>query len=482
MTKFLLAFLVPFLILPQQIFGALANTVVWEIRPTNGVDTNGGGFDPAVGSPGTDFSQQGAAQIAFTDLVVGVTTTEVTSVLHPFGATFPGNTIQIVSGTGCTTGIFEILSVSSITATLDRSAGTAASACTANLGGSHKTLAQLDLDMANCGAAWVKAEATITTAVQNLLDYNCNANTNKSTQISGYTTSRGDAGKVAVQQSGDISFGNPIIFIQNNAGGLTFRNFILDCNGKTSSRGLGIQGQTGSNRGENIKVMNCTAVGVQFNNNMHVCFNCWVTASAGTAAFYMNQGNGPNFCINCTASANTTIGFYGYSMVCIRCIAANNSGGSSDGYQIIQNNDTWYTYIEGSIAYGNGRDGMRMAPGQPVSIINSVFYGNAGVGINDVTGPVPANGYALNWNALGANGTARTNVSAGANDVTLSGDPFTNGGSLDFSLNNTVGAGAALKAAGFPGVLQSGGTGFMDIGTLQAAAGASSLTVGTPIQ
>ena len=46
---------------------ALSAGVVWEVR-TTGDDTNGGGFDSTVTSPGTDYSQQTAAQITYTDL------------------------------------------------------------------------------------------------------------------------------------------------------------------------------------------------------------------------------------------------------------------------------------------------------------------------------------------------------------------------------------------------------------------------------
>jgi hypothetical protein len=42
------------------------------------------------------------------------------------------------------------------------------------------------------------------------------------------------------------------------------------------------------------------------------------------------------------------------------------------------------------------------------------------------------------------------------------------GGADNFALNNTVGGGAGLKTAGFPGTLQSGGTGFRGIGVLQS--------------
>ena len=119
-------------------YAALSATVQWDVR-TTGSDSNSGGFDPAVSVPGTDYSQQNSPQITYTDLVVGATTTTYTSVLNVVSSALPGNTLVVTGGTGCTTGTYEVLSNATITATVDRSLGTAASVCTAVLGGSKLT-------------------------------------------------------------------------------------------------------------------------------------------------------------------------------------------------------------------------------------------------------------------------------------------------------------------------------------------------------
>ncbi len=113
-----------------------------DYSPTNrnnGVPSTTAGIG-STGSPtgGTilvDFSQRAAARLAFTDLVVGATTTQVTSATKPFSGKYTGNLIQIVSGTNCTQGWSEVVSVATITATLTNSGGTAAASCNANLGG-----------------------------------------------------------------------------------------------------------------------------------------------------------------------------------------------------------------------------------------------------------------------------------------------------------------------------------------------------------
>src|SRR5438105_2455552 len=98
---------------------AISASFVWEVR-TTGADTNGGGFK--TGATGTDFSQQDAAQASGADLAVDATTnTKITSATHNFVAADVGNLIQISAGTGYTTGFYEIVSVASNAATLDRS-------------------------------------------------------------------------------------------------------------------------------------------------------------------------------------------------------------------------------------------------------------------------------------------------------------------------------------------------------------------------
>lgn len=454
---------------------ALPAATTWEIRPGVGNDNNGGAF--VAGATGTDFSQQNAAQIAFTDLVIGATTTNLTSVLNPFGVTSPGNVIHITGGAGCTTGWYSISSVATVTATMDRSVGSAASVCTGNLGGALATIPQMVTLATSNNISWVKATGTISTTTGITINYSSSLGSNGTTQISGYTSTRGDNGQVTVLQSSGTS---TLINITSSVAGLTFRNFVLNCN-STASFGLNIQNS--ANRAENILAENCGAAdAIIFNNGNNACIRCTVTGFTGSvAAFRMDQSNGPNYCIYCVATGNTATGFFG-SMVCIRCIAGNNTGASSDGFQTggsgVSGSVIWI--CESCVAYKNGRDGFNFnAQTVVASLHNSVAFGNSSFGIA-ATNLVPLGGYSLNWNAYGSNTSGDlSSVSAGANDVPLTVDPFVNGASNNFAPNNTSGGGAALKAAGFPGVLSTGGTGFLDIGTLQSAAGGGQ--VGYPI-
>ena len=79
---------------------AFSANMIWEFR-TTGSANNGGGF--VEGATGTDYSQQDAAEIAFTDLVIdGADNTKITSAAHPFSVAHVGNVINVTGGTGFT--------------------------------------------------------------------------------------------------------------------------------------------------------------------------------------------------------------------------------------------------------------------------------------------------------------------------------------------------------------------------------------------
>src|SRR3990167_9021338 len=79
---------------------------------------------PTSGTFGIDYSQGTAAITTDTDLVLATNTT-VTSALKPFGLNHVGNLLHITAGASWTVGWYEIVSVSGVTATIDRAAGAA---------------------------------------------------------------------------------------------------------------------------------------------------------------------------------------------------------------------------------------------------------------------------------------------------------------------------------------------------------------------
>jgi hypothetical protein len=122
-------------------------------------------------------------------------------------------------------------------------------------------------------------------------------------------------------------------------------------------------------------------------------------------------------------------------------------------------------YINGYIA-----NGPSVPFGQALSQSNA--YGN-----QSTAAYVPYSFGAVSAGVLGG-----TPAGMNSSDITLTVSPFNNPSGGDFTLNNTAGGGAALKAAGFPG-LTPAGTGYLDIGALQSAAAAgASIAAGGYVQ
>lgn len=471
-------------------FGQLASTITWEVRPTNGNDNYGGCFDPAIGI-GTDYTQQNAVEYNFTDLVISATTTNVTSVSHSFVVADTGNCIHISAGSGFTTGWYEIHSTSGGIATLDRSAGSAASTGgTWFEGGALKTLGQLNNVIARGNLAWMKAEAVVNiTSTISLTNVGAGTGSLAITSLIGYTSTRGDGGQVTIQATSAFN-GYMINLGGGSFPGVLFANFILNANNEGPANGVGyIQNNAPQTVEINLTVKNSNwNNGSGFGMNAHsICVRCTVQGDTGNAlgAFTLNQFGVR--CLYCVAVGNSEPGFVfsgstsNLDPVCVGCISANNTGASSDGFQI--GIDASIQALSNCVAYGNGRDGFRVtnSAGQGTALIfNSISYGNTGFGFN-LTNGAALSGYIWGFNnAYGSNtGGNLNNLTAGAGDVTLGSNPFVNAASDNFALSTT--GITALGGLGFPGTLNVGGTGNLDIGALQHAVAAGSGPKGFPI-
>jgi hypothetical protein len=456
---------------------ALPSTTVWEVRPTNGADTNGGGF--VTGASGTDYSQQNSPHVVFDGVTIAGHTAGVTATViitgYTVAATDVGNIVQITGGTGFTTGFYQIQSVNTgaNTWTLDRNATSgAATGMTGNMGGALKTIGQVItiLSTTNQNAidqtVYVKAEAVISTAAE----FNIGGITNNATFV-GYTSTRTDNGQVTIKANASTVTNNALIRLD----GIRIYNFAVDGNYSGSNRcsciGFSVVG-SGSLL-VNCLAKNMTEQGFTFSNGNNTSINCVATnaGGGGNPAYTFSSNNGQNYFVNCIAYACPAIGFSGSGGVLTGCIAGNNTGTGQHGF--LMGGADGPMLVDRCLAYGNGGDGFHISsPGEIVGqITNCISYGNGAFGIN-AGAALPSPGlYYLNYNAYGGNTSGNlNNVTAGANDVSLSADPTTAGASNNFALNSAAGGGAAVKGAGFPGVLQAGGTGHIDIGPLQSAA------------
>jgi len=133
----------------------------------------------------------------------------------------------------------------------------------------------------------------------------------------------------------------------------------------------------------------------------------------------------------------------------IRNIVSNFTG---DGIEIDNSGDTSMSNVLNNTIY-NCTDGISILDpmtNAAVNARNNLLVNNSGYGITAVSGATALHTFE-DYNAFYNNTSGEVeNITQGANDITLTADPFTDAGSDDFTLNNTAGGGALCKAAAFP--------------------------------
>jgi hypothetical protein len=460
MRKLILLFLVCWL--PS--FAAINGSMQWDVRQT-GSDSNSGGFDPFVVTPGTDYSQQNSPQITYTDLVVGATTTKYTSVLNVVSSALPGNTLVITGGTGCTTGTYEILSNATITATVDRSLGTAASVCTGVLGGSLLTNSQAfsNATAGNTVNTKVGTYTLTSTLITPSVSY---------IQWIGYQATHDDGGTKPLVTTATNS--TDLVDIAGSLGAID--NISFSNTAGTSANGIVKTSANGT-----FAIRNCTLAGFTEavngdNSGPHYEFtpliieNTELIGCATVCTQSLDDGGNVYLLSGTSIHGWATRGVNlsaGDLVITGAAIWNNGLGASMSGGNLVVTN---------SILANNGTVGLNLSQTNTVwSSVNSIYYGNGTYGASNPTGgayPVAA----YTNNAYGSNGTAPTQglyipASASANDVALGAcNPFVNASTGNFALSSC--GKTALAGKGFPGVSPMG-TGHLDIGTLQSLGGST---------
>jgi hypothetical protein len=430
---------------------ALSASVIYEVRPGAGSDNNGGGFDPSVSSPGTDFSQQNSPQYSFSD-GTATGTTAFTSASHLFVSADTGNCININSGSGFTASVYTIVSVSSGTATLDRSPGTGTAAVW-KLGGAFAAFA------GPIGFGNTFTNSPITVYVKGSLTLTSTLNlTTTSLVLIGYGTVRGDSGQATLTTAtNSTALGN-----LNGTGTLVFSNFILSNTATTRAAVL-------------INSNSFYTVNLQFKN-------CLINGVSTLADFGSTIAVDPLVLINTeiknTTGASITCGgsstqlwniimeaSYAHSSASDALFLNSNGGcfllmkdsvvAANAGMGLHLASGTNRTVVLNSMFYENIGDAIQLSSAASASvfmIVNNIFYGQTAWGINKVTlNAIPI----LNVmdNAFGGNSSgAHTGIST-TGDVTLSGDPTFSGTTGNFQLNNNAGQGAACKRTAFQSTL-----------------------------
>lgn len=477
---------------------AINAAMVWEVR-SGGASTNGGGFK--AGASGTDRSLQTAAQTTYTDLVIdGVAGTKLTSAAFPFSSADVGNVINITGGTGFTVGRYEVLSVTGVIATMDRVVGTIDSTGGAGkLGGALSAIE--DGDGAYVAGNLVYLESgTYTKASTRTLT--CDGTTSAGNiQIIGYPSggTRANADIAESDMPVLTSATNSVALVTLNAANLiTFRN--IKFTHTAGTRGAAVVNATANT------VNGPTFINCKFDGCLHAML-------VGTSAATSFKGAQMTACAvhNCTGAALNWQGSHAVTWSLDACDFSANAGhistqsgsnqtinarrcvfrgatASNHGFTIgttTANADAMALILDRCVFYGNGGSGLRFeyTTGRHsfVDVSGCIFYNNGGYGISAATAGILDGAFPpARFNAFGANTSgARQNFRAGAGDVALTADPFTNAAAGDFSLNNTAGGGALLRQLGWPsriGVLGGATTAsYSDIGAAdhQESAGGS---------
>lgn len=486
---------------------AVSNKAVFELRPATGNDLNSGGFVITAG--GTDYSQQTSPQVTFNGTTVTAATTGATAILvitgYVVATTDVGNLVRIASGTNFIAGLYQIVSINvgAVTWTLDRVCATGVGAAmVGRMGGALATLAQFFTDVAantNPGGYICYWTGTLTVTVATVFNSNCTTNvsggststTLAGVQVIGYNATRGDNGQATMTTATNSV---DLLHLGNNARNITFYNIKFTTTAGTV--GYGATPTGASDQPSRIAFDNCS-----WNGFKRAIWSDGPANGGAISGLYLRNCNWTACTTDGVVNNSTTvfIDCYGYTntgdgirmeasfvasrgVVCIRTVLYNNTGKGFNNQAQGNSRDTDQSNVLINVAsVSNGSDGFlfNVAGNNGVPDIlmeNCIAYGNGGFGIN---GNVIVGMYFGGYNFFGANssGAYGGSVAALTGDVGLSGDPFNGRTTNDFSLNNTAGAGASVRGAGFPGILQLGGTGAIDGGPLQSSGGGGGTTV-----
>lgn len=381
-----------------------------------------------------DYTQSSTPRHSFTDLVLNGTDI-ISSAGNAFTTAMVGNTLRIITGTGYTANLYVINSVSSVgnTAKLDRNAGAQGSTGgTGVLGGAINTIKQGFDDLRNGlsgnNCMYVKNDGDYTISGISTI-----TNTrNEVPYIRGYGTYRFDNQRAKFLISANSTAIKRAFF---------FKIYNLEFDGQNNSNTLGYD--------------STSAVVLTYN-----CVFKDLTGNIGSGYAVKNLYKNVKFLgafelHNSTISGCAATGSALLTDVMVQdCLIAGNSATT-----ILYHNFTGVpTQLSNCIFYNNTCTNVVYSninsTGKALFIYNNIFAGNSGT----VYGYAGFSNYALDIksNAYYNNGSINSeppNVHTSPkfiieNEIILSADPFVNAASSNFSLNSTIGGGAACRYAG----------------------------------
>jgi len=147
-----------------------------EVRPTNGSDLNGGGFTPGVG---TKTVSAGA------DLTIDASVNTKVTAGHSFVSGDVNKFMNVTAGTGWVTGYYQIVSVSSGAATLDRSPVTSISAATGH-SGTYDLYDGIDYSQQNSAQVVIDNSAITTSITTNVVTFTGSTHATTANEVGNY--------------------------------------------------------------------------------------------------------------------------------------------------------------------------------------------------------------------------------------------------------------------------------------------------------
>jgi len=287
--------------------------------------------------------------------------------------------------------------------------------------------------------------------------------------MEGFNTSPGDLGTPPVIIAGSLT---ALPYIVKSQAGVSNNQLIVNISvsgnnqatpgGSAGSGNIGFLGA--ATYGSVFWLCNAFNCGTEgFNGVQGTCIAC----IADTNAVGFLAVNNTNMLYGCVARNNTSYGFSLQTGRCVRCIAYSNGGNGFDlGF-----NDSCCACI----SYANTGAGFHTATYSVNPIIDCIAYNNTTYQFDNSTfNDMSIINCAADNSHSGDLHTALLRSAGGGSGtsglIRLTGDPFVNA-PTDFSLNNTAGAGALLRAAALAvagGQLQNN-----DLGAVQSTAAAA---------
>jgi len=457
-----------------QILSVSGSTATLNASPA-ATSTTGGSFTIYKG---LDYSQQNAinpngGSNGSSVLAVAAGSTTLTCADCSFTQDIVGNVVYISGGTGSITAQRRAVTsyTNATTVTIDASIA-ASTGMTLNIGGA---LASLDEVFSSRGIVasnviWWKNDSAITSS-------SAISSSIGGGQLKGYNSTRGDLDQSPFSTSRPkLTFtGTSNYAITLSSGTWQLRNFIIDANSGSGASGINTTSTTPFVY--NVTIKNYDNIGITLGSN-GLCFYCEATGGTSNATYGISMVNS-SIVFGSYVHDGQGVGIKGVSIATMENnIVANQSGASSDCYQMTApvNNPPM---IRNNTAYNCGRHGIGiLGVSTPTILVGNILVNNAGYGISlsSTSATVPyedGNAFYNNTSGNKNNVTSRNSQTSAnppylpVNDITLTGSPFTNAAGGDFSLNNTAGAGAAVRNSSLPRQWGTTTTGYPDFGAVQ---------------